>query len=43
MCVVMHVDDTFCGSHFTISTYIKSLCCTPKTNTMLQVNYTQIC
>ena len=41
--MVMHVDNTFCGNQFTIYTHIKSLCCTPKTNTMFQVNYAQIC
>ena len=29
-------------SHFTIHTYVKSLCCTPKTNRTLYVNYISI-
>lgn len=34
--VIMGGDDVnqTCGNHFAINTYIKSLCCTPKTNTM---------
>ena len=29
--VVMDAKSIYCGSHFTIHTYVKSLCCTPKT------------
>ena len=29
-------------NHFLICTYIKSLCCTPSTTTMLHVNYISI-
>ena len=33
------IDVTYCGDHFAI---YKSLCCTPKTNIMLYVNYISI-
>ena len=29
-------------THLVIYTYIKSLCCTPETNTMLYINYISI-
>ena len=38
----MDVNNTSCGHHFAACTYIKSLCCTPKTNTVLDVNYIAI-
>lgn len=38
----MAVNYTHCGNHFTIITRIKSLCCTPYTNTMFYVNYISI-
>lgn len=38
----MDVNNTPCGHHFAAYTYIKSLCCTPKTNTVLDVNYIAI-
>ena len=31
--MVMDVNQTYCGNRFAIYTYIKSLCCTPETNT----------
>ena len=36
------VNETYCSDHFTIYTYIKSLYCTPETNTVLYVNYISI-
>ena len=36
----MHVNQTYCGDIFSIYTNINSLCCIPKTNTMLHANYT---
>ena len=39
--MVTDVNQTYCGD-FTIYTNIKSLCCTPETNIMLDVNYTSI-
>lgn len=35
----MDVNGTIYGDHFVLCTHIKSLCCTPTTNTMLHVNY----
>ena len=35
----MDVNWTYCGYHFAIYTYIKPLCCTSKTNTLLYANY----
>ena len=29
--VVMDAKSIYCGNHFIIHTYVKSLCCTPKT------------
>lgn len=46
--VTMWGDDMLCWlgwllrSHFTMYTYIKSLCCVPKTNTIVYVNYITI-
>ena len=40
--MVMDVNQTYCGNHFAMSTNIKSLCCIPKTNITLYVNYTSI-
>ena len=40
--MVKDVNKTYCGSHFTIYTNIKSLCYIPETNIMLYVNYTSI-
>ena len=40
-CVMMHVNQTYCGDHFAIYTNIESLCCTPEANIMLYGNYTQ--
>ena len=34
----MNVNETYCGDHFAMYTYIKSLCCTPETNVMLYVS-----
>lgn len=35
--------ELFYGNHFAIDTYyIKSLCCTPKTSTVLYINYISI-
>ena len=31
-------NQTYCGAHFAIYTYIESLCCTPETNIMFYVN-----
>ena len=39
LCAVMDVNQTNCDDHFPIFTYTKSLCCKPKTRTMLYVNY----
>ena len=33
--LTLDVNETYSGNHFPINTYIKSLCCTPKTNTVL--------
>lgn len=33
------VSQTYCDDHFTLYTYIESLCCTFKTNIMLYGNY----
>ena len=30
---------TYCGDHFGVCANVESLCCTPETNIMLQVNY----
>ena len=38
----MDVNETYYGHHFAIYTCNKSLCCAPKTNTMLYVNYVSI-
>ena len=40
--VIMYGDEsqTYYGDQFTIYTNIKSLCCTPETNTMLCTNQT---
>ena len=40
-CKVMDVN-LYHGDHFTIYTYIESLGCIPKTNTVLYVNYISI-
>ena len=41
--MVMDVNYTYHGDHFTIYTNVKSFCCTPETNIMLYVNiYTSI-
>ena len=37
--MVTDVNLTYCGDHFAVYTNIKSLCCTPETNTTLHVNY----
>ena len=39
---VIDVNQTYCGDHFTIDTYIKSLYCIPETNIMLHVDYFSI-
>ena len=39
MCVVMDVNQTYCGDHFAIYTNIESLRCIPETNIMLYGNY----
>ena len=31
-----------CGEHFAVYAYIKSLTCTPETNTVLLINYTSV-
>ena len=31
----MEVNQTYCGDHFAIYIYIKSLCCAPETNIMI--------
>lgn len=38
----MDINKTYCGNNFAAYTYIRSLCCTPKTNTVLDVNYISI-
>ena len=38
----MDVNKTYHGNHFTIYTYIKSSCCTTKTNTVLYVSYVSL-
>ena len=38
----MDVNLTYCRDHFIIYINIKSLCCTPKANTMLYVHYISI-
>lgn len=42
LCVVMDINQTFCGDYFAMYTNIKSVCCTPKTNIMLYINYISI-
>ena len=32
----------YCDDHFIVNTKITSLCCTPETNTMLHIDYTEI-
>ena len=39
--MVMDVNQTYCGDHFTIHTNIESLCCTLET-IKLYVNYTSV-
>lgn len=38
----MDVNQTYCAVHFTIYTYIRASCCTPKTDAMLHVSYISI-
>ena len=38
--MVTDVNQTHCDDHFTVYVNIKSLCCTPETDTMLYVSYT---
>ena len=38
----MGINGTYSSGHFTIHTYIKSSCWTPKTNIMLYVNFISI-
>ena len=38
--MVMDVNQTYCGDHFTMYTNIEPLCCAPETNIMLYVNDT---
>ena len=33
----MGVHQNYCGNHFAVYTYIKSLCCTPETNVICQL------
>ena len=40
--MVMDVNQTYCGDHFAIYSYVESLCCTSETNIMLYVNYISI-
>ena len=40
--MMMDINQTYCGDHFTIYTNIKSLICTPETNVMIRVKYTLI-
>ena len=40
--MVMVVNETLCGDHFTIHTNIESLCCTTKIDITLYVNYMTI-
>lgn len=40
--MVMDVNWTYYGDHFTIYIYVKLLCCTLVTNIILYVNYTSI-
>ena len=35
----MDVNWIYCGDHFAINTYTESLCCTPETNIILDINY----
>lgn len=42
LCVVLDVNETYCGDHFTKHTTIKSLHYIPETNIELYVNYTPI-
>ena len=37
--MVIDVNETFCGDHFAIPTYIESSCCSPETNITLYINY----
>ena len=39
-CTVTEGDQTYC-EHFTLYTNLESLCCTPESNIILYVNYTQ--
>lgn len=38
----MDINRTYCGDHFVVYTYIKSLCCILLTNTMLFLNYVSV-
>lgn len=38
----MDVNSIYCGDHSAVCTYSKSLCCMPKINTVLYVNYISI-
>ena len=38
----MDVNQIYCGNHLIMYTYIKSLSYTPKTNTVLYVNYISV-
>ena len=40
--MVIDTNQTHCDDNFAIYTDIESLCCTPETNIMLNVNYTSI-
>ena len=39
---MMDVNSPLCGNHFIIQAYINSLCCTPRTNILLYVNYISV-
>ena len=36
--MVIDVNQTYCGDHFVVYTYVESLCCTPEINILLYVN-----
>ena len=38
-CVVMDVNQSYCGNHLTIHTHIRTLCCAPETHILLCVNW----